>query len=689
MYDYLLEIFCEEIPARLQKFGAENLKKYVTQMFSEHGLAFTNVNIYWTPCRLCLDIRGLASKAQDKIIVKKGPRIDAPHTAIAGFLQNCGLSHINQAQIIEDPKKGNYYVANIVQEGGSVFEIINKYMAQTLQLISWPKSMRWGPHSVEATSLAWIRPIKNIMSILYSEIEGTQLAPFSFADIKANNYSYGHSFLSDNKTLVIKNFEDYIQQLSKNYVILDPLRRKNLIKNDIENLVFANGLEIVPDEELLDEIVNLVEYPVILLGSFDENFLALPSRIIQTTIRENQKNFVTRKINSPNLANKFIICANIVASDGGALIIKGNERVVDARLKDALYFYNKDREHELAYFMEQLKPQYINAYPQLGTQGDKLKRILELSLFIGKQFDYDNKQNIERAVALAKADLSTEMVKEFPNLQGYIGKEYALKQGESDEVASAIEGHYKPQNFYDKAPKDSLSIILGLADKIDILTGFWSVGEKPNGSRDPFALRRTALGLIRLVLAQEHYLDLKPLLGQAIGNFGALDKLESLLDFINERFKHYLKEEGARYDAIEAVMQITNSDLLYQARMIEALISYLDSANGLKFVQAIKRASNILTASQCVKNFEVKLETSPYAIDLYNMAEQISTALPISGKKDFADLNKLTPYIENFFEYVMVNDKNEAIKQNRICLLHYVERLAQKFADFSKIVVNT
>ncbi len=690
MYDYLLEIFCEEIPARMQKYGSEALKKNITCMLKEQGLSFKAANIYWTPRRLCLDIRGISAFSQDKIIERKGPNVNAPKAALEGFARSCGLTSVDEAQIIEDAKKGKYYFAAITQKGRSAFDIISEYVPIALKQLSWQKSMRWGENANIDGFRNWVRPIQNIMSILYNEIDGTKIASFNFAGIVANNYSFGHRFLSDNKPIIVKNFDDYIDKLSKAYVILDPSRRKNLIKDAAENIVFANGLEIVPDEDLLDEVVNLVEYPVVLLGEFDADFLELPWRIIQTTIKENQKCFVTRKFGSKDLANRFVICANVKAPDGGTLIVKGNERVVDARLKDAFYFYNKDNKHPfpLDFFMEGLKSQYISAYTQLGTQGDRIERILGLSLFIADKFCYENQKNVKRAVELSKADLFSEMVKEFANLQGYIGSQYALKQGENSEVASAIAEHYKPQGALDNVPKNCLSIILGLADKIDILAGFWFIGEKPSGSRDPFALRRTALGVVRLLLAQEKNISLIDIIEKALNNFSIADKKLDLYYFISERFKNYLREEGARYDAIEAVMQVNNDNLLYQARMIEALILYIDSEAGLSFVQGIKRISNLLISSPKKFIFNVQLESARDAIKLYEVSENIRCNLPVEGKKDFTLLNELTPYIESFFANVMVNDHDEATKNNRIALLYLVEDLTRQFADFTKIVVS-
>lgn len=690
MYDYLLEIFCEEIPARMQKYGSEALKKNVTCILQEHGLFFKAANIYWTPRRLCLDIRGLSAFSQEKIIERKGPSVNAPQTALLGFARSCGLASLDEAHIIEDTKKGKYYLAKIKQKGRSAFDIISEYMPIALKQLSWLKSMRWGENSIATDTTNWVRPIQNITSILYNEIEGTQVVPFKFAGVEANNYSFGHRFLSENKPIIVKNFDDYIDKLSKAYVILDAARRKNLIKDAAENIVFANGLEIVADEALLDEVVNLIEYPVVLLGEFNTNFLELPSRVIQTTIRENQKCFVTKKFGSRELANKFVICANIKAADGGALIVKGNERVVDARLKDALYFYNKDNSHlcPLDYFIQNLRSQYISTYTQLGTQDDRLVRILSLGLFIADKFGYENQENLKRAVELSKADLFSEMVKEFANLQGYIGSQYALKQGENSEVARAIEEHYKPQGALDNVPKNCLSIILGLADRIDMLAGFWLVGEKPSGSRDPFALRRTALGIVRLLLAQERDISLIDIIEKALNNFSIADKTLDLYNFISERFKNYLREEGARYDAIEAIMQVNNDNLLYQARMIEALILYIDSEDGLNFIQATKRINNILACGDKKHNFKPELESSAEAIKLYKAVENITHKIPIKGKKDFTLLNELTPYIESFFANAMVNDTDEAIKSNRIALLYFVEDLTMRFADFTKIVVS-
>lgn len=688
MYNYLLEIFCEEIPARMQKNGANAIKKVVSEMFQEYGISFKAATAYWTPRRLCLDMRGLSEYSKTQIIERKGPSVDAPQSAIEGFVRSSGLKNIEEAQIVNS-KKGSYYLANIVQKGRSVFDIITEHMPIALRKVTWDKTMRWGSYSINLDSLHWVRPIKHITSVIYSVRDGSHIAPFEFAHIKANNYTLGHRFLTNSKVLIVNNFSDYIDQLSKAYVVLNPERRKSFIKDMAENLAFANGLELIKDENLLDEVTNLVEYPVILLGSFPEEFLQLPQRVIQTTIKENQKYFVTKDLATNKLSNKFIICANIKSPNGNKLIVKGNERVVTARLQDALYFYNKDTaENNLDKFIVKLKPQNVSAYPELGTQKDRLKRILKLSLCIAEQFDYKNKLKIERAVELAKADLMSEMVMEFTNLQGYIGREYALKQGEDIEVANAIEEHYKPLSTNDDVPINELSIILALADKIDILAGFWFIGEKPSGSRDPLALRRTALGIVRLLLAQEKKLSLLSLIKKALSNYCAEDKVLDLYNFIADRFKHYLRDEGNRYDAIEAVMTDNKATLLYQAKMIKALILYLDSAAGQKFVQAVKRINNILNEAAITNKFNPNLETETPALELYKQSKIIYDKLPTIGKKDFKLLNELTPYIENFFDKVMVNSPDMNIKNNRMALLNYVQNLTKEYAEFEKLVIS-
>lgn len=721
MADLLLELFGEEIPASMQAGAAENLKKLVTDAVVEHGLNYAAAVVYWTPRRLCLDLRGLSESSVAKIVEKKGPNVNAPDNAKLGFLRSAGLSDISEAKIVSIPGKGDFYFASYEQVGRSALEILSQIMPNIIKQFNWPKSMRWGASSLCMQSLRWVRPLQNILCILTSEVDGCQVVPFEIDGLQSNNYSFGHRFMSNGQPIQVRDFADYQSKLERGYVILDVVRRKNIIKSDAENLCFANGLQLLEDEPLLDEVANLVEFPVVMLGQFNKKFLAMPQKIIQTTIRENQKCFVTKNAHEASeLANYFIICANIQTSDGGDLIIKGNEKVVHARLSDAEYFFTKDLEDTLLVgtlgdqdkyaplVLDLQKPldqrmaviveEGIVFYKQLGTQGQRVERLVQLSLFIASKLFIDDLASVSRAASLAKADLVTYMVPEFPALQGYVGREYAIAQGETAEVAATIEEHYKPQGQKDKVPKSALSVSLALADKIDSLVGFWLINEKPTGSRDPFALRRAALGVVRLVLSRSENIFLLPILEYSEKLF--LHQLQipqqvispDLLEFIVERFKGYVQSEGAKFSIIDAVMVNKEDNLLAMARKIEALIVFLDKDIGKNFYAAIKRVANILTnITGVASKINVELLREKEEKYLFEKLQIVQKKLlmdlhigDFSGA--FEALALLSEPIEDFFNNLLVEDKMEAIKLNRLALLEAVLGSAKQLADFSKII---
>lgn len=683
MYDLLLEVLCEEIPASMQKPGAETLKSAITNGIVDQGLNYQVAVAYWTPRRLCLDIRGISAKALDKIVEYKGPSVNAPQQAIDGFLRKVGLNDISEAEIVSNPKKGDYYLARISQKGQSAAEILSSVIPKALSELKWAKSMCWGTHNPELVK--FVRPIKNILCVICDEYS-SEVIDFQLFNIRSNNVTYGHRFLSDGKPIEVKKFDDYLEKITKNYVILDPQRRQDLIKDAAANLAFAKGIEVLDDAALLMEVANLVEYPEVLIGEFPTKFLDIPSKAIQTTIRENQKCFVTRPLGETSkLSNYFIICSNMKTADNGAAIIKGNNKVVRARLQDAYYFFSKDQELipeiegidlPLDQRLQLLFNQGAIFHEKLGTQEDRVNRLINLSEYISKQMSYPDIHKVNRAAKLAKADLASEMVGEFPNLQGYIGSKYAILQGEDPAVAAAIEDHYKPQGPNDTVPEKDLSIIVALADKIDLLVSFWKIGEKPSGSRDPFALRRAAIGIIRLLLVKEIPFDLEATLEYAARD---LSVAQEVFDFINDRFKNYLRDNGARYDAIEAVTSTGN--FYEQEAMVKSLTSFLDSDKGHDFTQAIKRVYNILATSEPVSTeFNPALENEPAAMGLYSKL-RIDIDEP-------EDLSELTADIENFFLNVMVNDENPEVKLNRLQLLQLLKLKTLRIADFSKIVLS-
>src|SRR5918994_1630850 len=532
-----LENFSEEIPARMQRRAAEDLKKLVTDALVERGFLYEGAQAFATPRRLALTVAGLPIKGKDVREERKGPRVGSPDAAIQGFLKGAGLASIDQARIENDPKKGEFYVAVIEKPGRATPEVLAEILPGIVKNFPWPKSMRWGAASREPGSLRWVRPLHSIVCTFGPETEDPEVVRFEVDGIASGDVTYGHRFLAPG-AIRVKRFDDYATALVRARVVLDADRRKDMILHDARDLAFAQGLELVEDEGLLEEVAGLVEWPVVLMGRFDESFLGIPPEVIRATIRANQKCFVLRQSRSPSprvgeageggagasisgqdahapdpspspqgggepvapataaLANKFILVSNLAAADGGQAIVAGNERVVRARLSDAKFFWETDRKVPLEERLEKL--QGIVFHEKLGTPSERGERIAALARELAPAVDTDPAL-AERAARLAKADLVTEMVGEFPELQGLMGRYYAALQGENPSVAAAIEEHYKPLGPSDRVPADPVSVAVALGDKIETLVGFWAIDEKPTGSKDPYALRRAALGVIRLI----------------------------------------------------------------------------------------------------------------------------------------------------------------------------------------------
>jgi glycyl-tRNA synthetase beta chain len=507
MPDLLLELRSEEIPARMQRRAAEDLRKLVTDALVERGFLYEGAKAYATPGRLALHVVGLPPKGQDVREERRGPRVGAPEAAVQGFLKSAGLASLDQARIEKDPKKGAFYVAVIERPGRPTPEVLAEILPAIIRDFPWPKSMRWGAASAEPGSLRWVRPLQSIVCTFGPETETPEMVNFAVDGIRAGDVTAGHRFLGAQR-IQVRRFGDYVASLEREKVVLDADRRRDIILNEAKNLAFARGLELIEDEGLLEEVAGLVEWPVVLMGAFDEDFLAIPPEVIRATIRANQKCFVTRAPGG-TLSNRFILVSNLEASDGGAAIVAGNERVVRARLADAQFFWEADRKVPLEDRLEKLKS--VVFHEKLGTQYERVERIAalakELALLVGGHLPAAEREKLpalaERAARLAKADLVTEMVGEFPELQGLMGRYYAAEQGEHPSVGAAIEEHYKPLGPSDCVPTDPVSVAVALADKIDTLVGFWAIDEKPTGSKDPYALRRAALGVIRLVLQQQ------------------------------------------------------------------------------------------------------------------------------------------------------------------------------------------
>ena len=673
MPDLLIELRSEEIPARMQRKAAGDLKKLLTDALVDAGLTYEAAREYWTPRRLALDVRGLSARSSDVREERKGPSTSAPEGAIQGFLRGAGLTDISQAHVHTDPKKGAFYVAHIVKPGRGAAEVIAQAMPKIIREFPWPKAMRWGKASAVAGSLKWVRPLQTIICVMGSEGQEPEIIDFEVEGIRAGNITYGHRFHAP-AAITVKRFDDYVTALEKAKVVLDASRRKEIILTDAKNLAFASGLELVEDEALLEEVSGLVEWPVVLMGAFEEEYLAIPAEVIRLTIKTNQKCFVTRGKDG-NLSNRFILIANIEARDGGNEIVHGNGKVVRARLSDAVHFWKTDQANvpdledlkasaakfgldltkPLDQRMARLDHLNVTFHAKLGSQGDRVLRMAKLAEELAPQVGADAAL-AHRAAVLAKADLQSEMVGEFPELQGLMGRKYAVLQAEHPSVAITIEDHWKPQGPADRVPSDPVAIAVALADKLDTLVGFWAIDEKPTGSKDPFALRRAALGVIRILLEQGVKVNLVNLFN-AVSEF-LPDTVKSnararvtalypraensdvstdvrralgiqthdandLLAFFHDRLKGYLRDQGARHDIIEAVMaggvqhsvappsvlsgispasgeigHMGNDDLLMITRKVEALSAYINSDEGQNLVAGTKRAVNILAAEE-------------------------------------------------------------------------------------------
>jgi glycyl-tRNA synthetase beta chain len=507
MPDLLLELFSEEIPARMQARAAEDLRKAVTDRLVEAGLVYEGAKAFVTPRRLTLAVYNVPARQPDLREEKKGPRVGAPEGAIAGFVKAAGLKSINEAKVQPD-KKGDFYVAVIEKPGRAAIEVIGEILPAVIKSFPWPKSMRWGEQSKAPGALNWVRPLHSIVAIFGPETEEPDIVSFSVDGIAAGNQTRGHRFLAP-APFAVRRFADYAQKLGNAKVVLDAERRRDIILTEAKQLAFAQGLELVQDDGLLAEVAGLVEWPVVLMGSFDEQFLRIPEEVIRATIRNNQKCFVLRDAAHAKLVNKFILVSNLEASDGGKAIVAGNERVIRARLSDAKFFYETDLKNwrELALEERLKKFEHIVFHDKLGSQGDRIKRVEALAAELAPLVGADVGK-AKRAARLCKADLLTEVVGEFPELQGLMGRYYAEDRGEDEAVAHACEDHYKPKGPDDLVPADPVSVAVALADKIDTLVGFWAIDEKPTGSKDPYALRRAALGVVRLILSTNRHVHL-------------------------------------------------------------------------------------------------------------------------------------------------------------------------------------
>ncbi|MCZ8375929.1 MAG: glycine--tRNA ligase subunit beta [Beijerinckiaceae bacterium] len=751
MPDLLFELFSEEIPARMQKQASEDLKRLVTNALVEAGVTYEGAQAYATPRRLALHVVGLPARQPDTREERKGPRVGSPEGAIQGFLKSAGLASLAEAKIETDPKKGEFYVAVIEKPGRPTLDLLAEILPATIRAFPWPKSMRWGAASTSSASLRWVRPLRAILATFGAETEEPEIVPFEVDGLAAGNITYGHRFLAPAE-IRVKRFEDYAAKLEAAKVVLDPARRKEIIRQDARNLAFAQGLEVVEDEGLLEEVAGLVEWPVVLMGRFEDAFLDVPGEVIRATIRANQKCFVLRGPDG-RLANRFLLVSNIEARDGGATIIAGNERVIRARLSDAKFFWETDKKvwREDREFARLERFRNVTFHEKLGSQCDRIERIRALAKELCAVTGADPKK-VNDAVTICKLDLQTEVVGEFPEVQGLMGRIYAGQIGLDPSVAAACEEHYKPVGPGDSVPKDPVSVTVALADKLDTLVGFWAIDEKPTGSKDPYALRRAALGVIRLVVENEVGLPILPIVTFAIfqplainlsKEFGTINAFEhlsaalrdsaidakarhelyvqilgpssqkvvdeissatdqksaDLLSFFHDRLKVMLRDQGARHDLVDAVLGNgeANDDLLLVVQRVNALGRFLETEDGKSLLAGFKRAANILRAEEKKDGegaFEAAAEPAfcrePSEKALLEALSKAGEAAGIAlGKADFEAAMRamaaLRGPVDAFFEAVLVNAEDPAIRRNRLALLATLRRVTRQVADFSRI----
>ena len=743
MPELLLELFSEEIPARMQAKAADDLRRMVTDRLVAEGLVYEGAKAFATPRRLALTVHGIPARQSDLKDERRGPRVGGPEAAIQGFLKATGLASLEEAKIQRDPKKGDFYVALIEKPGRATLDVLADMLPVIIRTFPWPKSMRWGERSARPGALQWVRPLHSIVATFGMENEEPDVVKFAVDGIETGQTTYGHRFMAP-APINVRRFEDYQAKLHAAKVVLEPQGRKDIIQADARQLAFAQRFELVEDEALLDEVAGLVEWPAVAMGSFEKEFLSIPGEVIRATIRNNMKCFVVSDPKTGKLTSKFILTANIEASDGGKAIVAGNERVIRARLSDAKFFYETDLKTKL----EDRLPKFENIvfHEKLGTQGERIERIERLAAEIAPLVGADVEKT-KRAARLAKADLLTEVVGEFPELQGLMGKYYALAQGEDASVAAASEEHYKPQGPTDHVPTDPVSVAVALADKIDTLVGFWAIDEKPTGSKDPYALRRAALGVIRIVLDNnlriklsgllvspvmrvldkhvlltnsEQHSTMRSELWQAPASHEAVlailsrlldygvnpkwlveEKLRKpiveLLSFFADRLKVQLREQGARHDLVDAVFALEGQDdLLMVVRRVDALGRFLDTDDGKNLLAGTKRAANILRIEEKRDNRTYDGARNPA---LYSLPEEKTLAKAIDqvkaeagaavAKEDFASamsaMAKLRPAVDAFFDKVKVNDDDAKLRENRLKLLNEIRAATRAVADFSRI----
>ena len=693
MPDLLIELFSEEIPARMQARAREDLKALVTNGLVEAGLTYASAGVFSTPRRLTLTLDGLSSESRPVKEERKGPRADAPAAALEGFLRSTGLT-LDQLERRDDKKGGVTLFAVLEKPGRQAAEIIAEVLETTIRNFPWPKSMRWG-----SGNLRWVRPLHSILCILVDEA-GATTVPLSIDGIQAANTTAGHRFLSPAR-FAVTSLDDYVVKLKRAHVVLDSAEREAAIWQGASNLAFAAGLELVEDRALLAEVAGLVEWPVPLMGRIGDDFLHLPPEVLQTSMKEHQKFFSVRNPKTGRIEG-FVTVANTETADHGATILKGNQKVLSARLSDARFFWENDlrvAKAGMGEWLDGLKA--VTFHNKLGSQADRIARIASLARHIAPLVGADADM-AHQAATVAKADLRSAMVGEFPELQGLMGMYYAKAAGLPDAVAHAARDHYSPLGPTDTVPADPVSIAVALADKIDTLTGFWAIDEKPTGSKDPFALRRAALGVIRLILSNALRLDLRALrqIGDsaipAVLKSGAGND-DSLLSFFHDRLKVFLKDQGIRHDLIDACLAMPgHDDLTLLVKRAEALAAFLKTEDGPNLLAGFKRANAILSQAEAKDGVEYS-----YGADLKFAETDVERALftaldhteatitPAVQAEDFAAamsaMATLRAPIDAFLDATQINTDNAILRRNRLNLLHRIRAICSGVADLTKV----
>ena len=681
MTNLLIELFSEEIPAGMQSQAAENLKKLITNGMVDAGLTYASAAAFHTPRRLTLAVEDLLEASPVVHEERRGPKVGAPDQAIQGFLRGTGLMMDDLE--VRDDKKGQVYFAKIIKPGRLAIEIVAEVLEATIRNFPWPKSMRWG-----SGSLRWVRPLQSILCLLSNEVEA-QIVPIEIGGISAGNSTRGHRFMAPD-LFKVTDFDDYETKLKRAKVILRSDERSAAIWQDATNQAFALGRNVVEDLGLLAEVSGLVEWPVVLMGQIDDDFLDLPPEVLKASMKEHQKFF---SVSNPTTGRieRFVTVANIETADQGATILKGNQKVLAARLADAKFFWENDlREAKAGMSKWQSSLENVTFHNKLGSQSDRIKRIAALARELAPLVGGDAGV-AETAALVAKADLSSEMVYEFPELQGLMGRYYALEAGMGKVIAAACEDHYSPLGPSDAVPTAPVSVAVALADKLDTLTGFWAVDEKPTGSKDPFALRRAALGVIRLIMENQLTLPLGVMLKPA--GAGAAD----LLGFFQDRLKVFLRDQGIRYDVIDACIAMPgNDDLALLAKRAQALERTLATDDGENLIQGFKRANNILSQAEEKDGVEysygadIKFAESDAEKALFVALDVADAKIkPAMDQQDFSTAMSamaiLRGPIDVFFDAVKVNADSAMIRRNRLNLLSRIRSTCLSVADLSKL----